>query len=719
MTERGAHGAVEADAGTRTVRGGCPLDCPDTCGWVATVREGQAVDLRGDPDHPYTRGFLCAKVSRYLRRTYHEDRLRYPLRRVGSKGEGRFERVSWDEALAEVAERLRAIAASADGPEAIYPYWSGGTLGLIQGQAMGQRLFHRLGASINNPTICSAAAEAAATYTLGTTRPNLDPETLPHARLILLWGTNTLTSNPHLWPFIEQARKAGARVVAIDPLRTRTAARCDDHLAIQPGTDAALALGLLHVIFAEGLEDSDYLERYTVGAGPLRERAAAFDPERVERITGIAASQIVALARAYAAARPAAIRLNYGMQRTAGAGQAVRAILSLPAVCGHWRLPGGGALLSTSAMFPVPYNILARPDLMPHGPGGTLPRMLNMSRLGESLDPAVTNNPPVRALVVFDANPAATAPNQLRVRRGLAREDLFTVVLEHFQTDTADYADILLPATTQLEHRDLLKSYGHLYWTWNEPAIAPVGEALPNSEIFRRLARALGLDDLCFAETDEELARQALDEAARRDPAAMEGISLEALREAGALRLRLPRDYAPLAEGGFTTPSGKCELYCASMAEAGLDPLPAYIPPNESREADPALAARFPLLLLSTPAHHFHNSTFANVLQQHVGEPRLAIHPDDAAARGVAEGDPVRVFNDRGSFQVRATLTTDVRPGVVHAPSIWWSREMPDGQGVNATTPEVDADLGGAPTFYDNAVQVERVCGAGGACREA
>lgn len=696
------------DGATRQVRGGCPLDCPDTCSWVVTVRDGQAIKLEGDHDHPLTRGFLCAKVSRYLRRTYHEDRLRVPLRRVGAKGAGRFERVSWDEALAEVAARLRAIAEGPDGPQAIYPYWSGGTLGLIQGHSMGHRLFHRLGASLNNPTICSAAAEAAATYTLGATRPNLDPEALVQARLIVLWGTNTLTSNPHLWPFIEEARQTGARLVVIDPIRTRTAARADEHLAPRPGTDGALALGLLHVIFAEGLEDAGYLERYTVGADRLRARAADFPPERAGEITGIAAEVIVRLAREYATARPAAIRLNYGMQRTAGAGQAVRAILSLPAVCGHWRHPGGGVLLSTSGMFPAPYGALARSDLIPRGPEGAFPRTLNMSRLGESLDPAVTNDPPVRALVVFDANPAATAPNQTRVRRGLLREDLFTVVLEHFQTDTADYADILLPATTQLEHADLLKAYGHLYWTWNEPAIAPLGEALPNTEIFRRLAAALGFDDPCFGDSDEKLAEQALAAATQRDPTVMEGITLESLRAAGSLRLRYPPRFAPLAEGGFTTPSGKCELYSESMARAGLDPVPAYVPPNESPASNPQLAARFPLNLLTTPAHHFLNSTFANVLHEYVGEPRLAIHPDDATARGIAEGDTVRVYNDRGAFQVCATLSTDVRPGVVHAPSVWWPRRMVDGQGVNATTPEVDADLGGAPTFYDNLVQVAR-----------
>lgn len=694
---------------TRYVRGGCPLDCPDTCSWIATVQDGRATELRGAPDHPFTRGFLCAKVSRYLRHTYHEERLLHPMRRVGPKGAGRFARVSWDEALAEVAERLHAITSSPDGPQAIYPYWSGGTLGLLQGYSMGQRLFHRLGASLNNPTICSAAAEAAATYTLGATRPNLDPEALPNARLILLWGTNTLTSNPHLWPFIEEARRAGARVVAIDPLRTRTAARCDEHLAVRPGTDAALALGLLHVIFAERLEDADYLAAYTVGADQLRARAAEFSPQRVAEIVGVDVDSIVRLARAYAAAQPAAIRVNYGMQRTAGAGQAVRAILSLPAVCGHWRFPGGGTLLSTSGMFPVPYGVLARPDLIPRGPGGTFPRALNMSRLGESLDPVATNNPPVRALVVFNANPAATAPNQERVRQGLLRDDLFTVVVEHFQTDTADYADILLPATTQLEHADLLKSYGHLYWTWNEPAITPLGEALPNTEIFRRLAAAMGLDDPCFHESDEALARQALAAATARDTAAMEGITLEALRAAGSLRLRYPPHYAPLAAGGFTTPSGRCELYSASMAQAGLDPLPAYIPPNESPASNPALAARFPLNLLSTPAHHFLNSTFANVLDTYAGEPHLAIHPEDARPRGIVEGAMVRVFNDRGAFEVRATLSTDVRPGVVHAPSVWWPRRMPGGRGVNATTPEVDADLGGAPTFYDNLVQVEPI----------
>ena len=492
--------------GDTIVRGACPHDCPDACAMLVTIRDGRAIRVAGDPDHPFTRGFLCAKVNRYLDRTYHQQRLMHPLRRVGKKGEGRFERISWDEALDEVAARLSAIARSSDGPQAILPYSYSGTLGLIQGDTMDHRFFHLLGASMLDRTICSTAGGAGLRMTLGA-NIGADPEGIPESDLVLLWGTNTLTSNPHLWPFVREARDRGARVIAIDPLRTRTADQCDEWISIKPGTDAALALGLMHVLFADGLEDADYLERYTIGAADLRARAAEYDPARVAAITGIPAERIVSLAREYGHAKAAFVRINYGLQRHGGGGMAVRTIACLPAVTGHWRRAGGGVQLSSSGNFQFNRAKLFRPDLSPPV------RTINMIRLGEALNTpnAGVGGPPVRALVVYNSNPAAVAPERSEVVRGLAREDLFTVVLEHFLTDTADWADIVLPATTQLEHWDVHYSYGHHYVTLNRPSIAPEGECKPNSEIFRLIAARMGIDHPVMRDDDIELIRQALD----------------------------------------------------------------------------------------------------------------------------------------------------------------------------------------------------------------
>ena len=687
----------------RIIRGACPHDCPDTCAMLVTVeRDGdawRAVEVRGDPAHPVTRGFLCAKVDRYLDRTYHPERLLHPQKRVGPKGADRFAPCSWDEALALTADGLQRAAAT-HGPQSILPYSYAGTMGFVQGGSMDRRFFHRLGASLLDRTICSEAGTVGMRYTVG---QNLgtDTEAVGAAQLVLIWGSNTLTSNPHLWPFIREARANGAEVIAIDPLTTRTTRQCDRHLMIRPGTDAALALGMMHVLFAEGLADRDYLARYTLGADVLEARAAEYPPERVAAICELDRDEIVRLARAYAAAKPAFIRVNYGLQRHYGGGMAVRAVACLPAVAGHWRYPGGGVQLSTSAAHKFDRRALERPDLIAPGT-----RTINMSRLADALtEPdAGVGGPPVAAMVVYNSNPGAVAPDRARVRRGLARDDLFLVVLEHFLTDTARYADVLLPATTQLEHWDVHLAYGHFYVTLNQPSIAPVGEALPNSEIFRRLAERMGFDDPLFRESDEELIRQAL---ASGHPN-MRGISFEELRERGWMRLALPTPYAPYAEGGFATPSGKCEFVSARLEGLGLDPVPTYLPPRESREEAPALAERYPLTLLSPPAHEFLNSTFVNVdaLRRKAGAPTLRIHPDDAALRGVMDGMVVRVHNDRGSFEAAAVVTAEVKRGVVQAPSIWWGRYSADGMNANETTSSAVTDMGGGATFYDNLVEV-------------
>jgi anaerobic selenocysteine-containing dehydrogenase len=698
---------------TRTVRAVCPHDCPDTCGLVVTVRDGRAVELRGDRDHPFTRGFLCQKVSRYLERVYHPDRLQHPLRRVGPKGSGRFERVAWDEALDAIAERFRAIAGSPDGPQAILPYSYAGTMGKLHGESLDRRFFHRLGASLLDRTICASAGSAGCQATLGT-RAALDPETVVHSRYIINWGSNTSVTNMHLWALMFQARKAGARIVSIDPYRCKTAARSDWWLPIRPGTDAALALGLMHVLWRDGLQDDDYLERYCLGTAELRQRVLTeYPPEKVAAITGIPAADVEKLAHEYGTVKPALIRLNYGMQRHGGGGMAVRTICCLPAVIGAWRHAGGGALLSTSQMYPFNNKALQRPDLIPPGT-----RTVNMTQLAEALNGELPG-PPVRGLYVYNSNPAAVCPDQNRVLAGLRREDLFTVVHEQFQTDTADYADYVLPATTQLEHFDLHGSYGHLYVQTNEPAIAPLAEAKSNNDVFRLLARRMGFEPELFEVSDEQLAAEAL--AAPLSPTgfpprrAFEGIGLERLRREGPVRLNLPREYAPFAQGGFGTPSGKCEFYSATLAAQGLDPMPTYTPPHEDPQTRPDLAARYPLQMVSPPAPAFLNSTFVNVesLRQQAGEPTVELHPEDAAARGIADRQWVRVFNDRGGFRARALVGATVKRGVVVTLGVWWNKYAGDGVNCNTTTSSKLTDLGGGATFFDNLVEVRAEGGSG------
>lgn len=666
---------------------------------IVTVENGRAVKVAGDAAHPVTRGFLCTKVANYEQRTHSPDRIQTPLRRVGAKGEGRFEKISWDEALEAIAGRFRELAASSEGAETILPYSYCGTMGLVQSQSMDRRFFHRLGASQLDRTICAAAGSAGYKSIVGASI-GTDPERFKDARLILLWGTNTLSANVHLWPDILEAKSRGARVVAIDPRRTRTADQCDEHIALLPGTDAALALGIMHVIFAEHLEDEDYLERYTVGADELRQRAREYAPARVAEICGLDADTITRLARLYATTKPAVIRINYGMQRHAGGGMAVRAVSCLPAVVGAWLDPAGGILLSTSGTFPLNYHALERPDLMPR----PNPRTLNMSLLGEALTKTI--DPPVRALYVYNSNPAAVAPDQSKVIEGLEREDLFTVVHELFMTDTCDYADIVLPATSQLEQFDLHKAYGHLYLTINERAIEPLHEAKCNTEVFRELAARLNFTETCLQDSDEDIARQALS----LDDPALDGITLEALREKGWMRLNVPETFAPFATGNFPTPSGKCELRSAQLEALNLPAVPDFVPPRESRASAPKLAAKYPLALISPAAHAFLNSTFANLPKQLRQElrPFVEIHPSDARERGIENGDPVRLFNERGWCELSAVVSTRAREGVVVSPSVWWNKLSPGKTNINQLTSQALTDMGGGATFYDVLVEVER-----------
>lgn len=676
------------------VRGACPHDCPDTCAWTVTVEDGRAVKLAGDPAHPITRGGLCAKVNPFLERVYSPDRVLHPLRRVGPKGSGRFERASWDEALDDIAGRLGDVVAT-HGPTAVLPFSYLGTMGLIQCHSVEQRFFARLGASRLERAVCGSAGGSGIEAAIGTTTGML-PADIARSRFIVLWGANTVVTNLHLWPFVREAKANGATVVVIDPARTRTARAADWHLQPLPGTDGALALGLMRVIVDEVLHDADYVARHTIGFDRLRERLADFPPERVAEITGLEAGDIVRLARAYAMTRPAAIRLMIGMEHRANGSAAYRAIASLPAIVGAWRDRGGGLLYMTaslhfSALDAAAVSVDEDPAI----------RSINMVQLGRALtDPDL--DPPITALVVWNANPATTAPNQRLVLEGLRREDLFTVVHEQFLTDTARYADWVLPATTQLEHLDLMWSWGHEYLALNRPAIAPQGEAVPNTELFRRLARRMGFDDPGFAASDEDLARAAL---ASGHPF-LDGITWECLVEQGWARLNLPEDWRPFAEGNFPTPSGKCEFWSESLAAEGLDPLPGYVPPPESDGASGD--GPFPLALVSAKgAVHFLNSNYAN-LPRHLGaerEPLLDINTADAASRGIADGDPVRVFNERGELRLRARVGDGIRAGVVAMTSGWWASRCPGGA-ANVLTPDGLSDRGGGGDFHDARVEV-------------
>ncbi len=663
---------------------------------LVTVEDGRAVRIAGEREHPFTQGFLCTKVSKYLERTYHDGRLLFPQIRTGAKGEGKFRRATWDEAISLIASRLRSIIDS-DGAEAVLPYSYAGTMGLIQGEAMASRFFRRLGASQLARTICSSCGSEALNLVYGT-RMGTDPESVGEARLILLWGTNTLTSNPHLWPFIRQAKKKGATTICIDPLRTRTAAACDEHIPIRPGTDAALALGIMHVLFRDRLVNSQYLDEMTVGWQELRDRVLHdYPPHRVAAICRLPIETIEGLAHRYGTVQPTFIRLNYGLQRHAGGGSAVRAIAILPALTGAWDDIGGGCQLSSSGTFGLNFGRLERR----HIPCPT--RTINMSRLGEAL--TEIDDPPVKALMVYNTNPAAVAPDRKNVLRGLRRDDLFTVVLEHFQTDTADHADVLLPATTQLEHDDLHRAYGHLYMMYNRRAIEPLGEALPNSEIFRRIAAAMNLHWPELKATDEEMMRDALTDVG--EP--LRGITVEALRERGWMRLNVPSPHLPYRRGArVPTPSGKIEIATDRGPAFGVGRLPEYIPPYESEERDPHLAKTYPLALISPPAHAFLNSSFVNVasLRRAAGKPTLEIHEHDASARGINGGQRVTIFNNRGAFTAEAVISDRVRPGVVSAPSIWWGKLTDDGTNANETTSQALTDIGAGATFYDNLVEV-------------
>ena len=671
----------------QTVRGACPHDCPDTCALLTTVENGRATKVQGNPAHAPTDGVLCTKVSRYTERTYHPDRLLTPMKRVGPKGSGQFEPVSWDEALDAIAARLKTIAVR--DPQAVLPYSYAGTMGLVQSESIAARFFHQLGASLLDRTICASAGAEALTQTLGN-KVGMKVEFYAESKLIVIWGSNSIGSNLHFWRIAQEAKRQGAKLVCIDPRRSETAEKCYEHIALRPGTDAALALAVMHELIVHGWLDQDYIDRYTLGWDALKARALQWSPERAAEICGVPVEQIRQLARDWGTTQPAAIRLNYGMQRVRGGGNAVRAIACLPALTGAWRHRAGGVLLSSSGHFPVKRAALQRPDLL----GDRRPRTINMSTIGDDLlrlaSPAF--GPQIEAMIVYNSNPVAIAPESGKVVQGFAREDLFTVVLEHFKTDTADYADFILPATTQLEHWDIHTSYGHTDVLLNRPAIAPVGGARTNTDIFRALAARMGFDDPCFAESDESLCRSAIGD--ERD--------FEQLLEHGFASLPVPD--APFAQGGFPSPSGRCEFFSQRLADQGLDGVPDHLPNYELA----APGGRYPLAMISPPARNFLNSTFVNVqsLRDIEAEPVLEMHPQDAAARGIADGAVVRVFNDRGTYHCKARLNQRARLGVVNGLGIWWRKLGLNGTNVNELTSQHLTDLGRAPVFYDCLVEV-------------
>ena len=693
---------------------------------LITVEDGKAVKIQGDPSHPVTRGFLCAKVAKYLDRVYSPDRVLYPMRRIrpkGTVGEGvraadPWQRISWDQALSEIAAQFRSII-SKFGSEAILPYSYAGNLAKLNFESMDRRFFHRLGASQLARTICSEAGGAGVRSVYGVNM-GTEPEQFRHSKYIIAWAANIHGNNVHLWPFIEEARRNGAKLVVIDPYRTRTAACADWHLPINPGTDVALALAMMHVIIQGDLYDADYVARHTVGFEALREKVKAYTPEKVSEWTGISAENIRKLAHEYATTRPAVIRLNYGVQRSQNGGMAARTVAMLPCLIGSWKEVGGGFQLSTSAAYGLNNAALHRTDLMLKALGRPA-RTINMVELGKALNEV--DDPPVKALFVYNSNPAAVCPNHNEVVRGLMRPDLFTVVHEQFFTDTTDYADLVLPATTFFEHKDLQAAYGHYYLQVSSQAIAPLGECRPNVEVFRALAERMEFDDPCFRDSVEEMMDQALESP---NPW-LQGLTRARLEEVGHMRLNfagrdaapedgaggpsphspsLSKPFLPFANGNFRTPGGKALLSNEALRASGLDPVAEFVPPEESRHT--SRAKRYPLEMLARKADNFLNSTFTNLpgLQALEQTDLLEINSADATARGIPDGSRVRVFNDRGEIQLKAKVNGSLPPGVVAA-KLNWAKLTPGNRNINVLTSEKLSDMGNSATFYSVLVEVE------------
>jgi anaerobic selenocysteine-containing dehydrogenase len=707
-------------AETKTVRGACPQDCPDTCAFIYHVEDGKLVEVTGDPAHPMTRGGLCVKLKDFAEHHYNPDRILYPMKRVGPKGSGKYQRISWDEALSTIKSKWTEII-DQYGSTAIMPHAYLGNQGTANGLTAGDAFFNRLGSTVAEKTYCESGSSTAWVMTVGPTG-GLDVESLAYAKYIIVWGMNMVSTNLHAWPFVLEARRKGAKIVVIDPFKSRTAKQADWHIAVKPGTDAALALGMMNVIIQEGLVDDDYVGKYTLGYDELKARAAEFPVERVSEITGIPAADIVKLAREYATTPPAAIREGVAVERCPGGGDAVRAITCLPALIGAWRHVGGGAVEMPIYEFPMSVAHVSRPDWIRPGT-----RVINELDLGAALTGKMKLDPPIKSVFVYNSNPVSQAPDAGELVRGLQREDLFTVCSELFITDTAKYADILLPSTMQAEQYDIMVTWGHLYIMLNQPAIPAPGECVANIDLFRKLAKTMGFNDDYWDLTDDEWLTLAYDWSSP----ALEGITLDVLKKEGWKRLNvgMPDVRAPHAAGNFKTPSGKCE-FKSSMAAGGnmvldvwrsgytemqiggyVDPVPNYIPPHEAVDSEPKKAAQFPLNLISPKPHAFLNTQYGNEGPQmkRQGEQRIMINPSDAASRSIANGAYVRVFNARGTFEAKADLTDDVGAGLIVTNVGHWPGLNRTGTAVNSTTAPRHANLGQAGVYSDNRVEVERI----------
>jgi anaerobic selenocysteine-containing dehydrogenase len=703
----------------QTFFGGCPHDCPDTCSMLYKVKDGRLVEVRGNPEHPFTHGGLCVKLKDYHDHHYNAERLLYPLKRNGPKGSRQYVRITWDEALTTIKRRWTKII-DQYGAETILPYNYLGNEGLLQGLTVGDAFFNKLGATVCEKTFCASGSSTAWLLTVGPTG-GVDPESFIHSKYIVIWACNSVSTNLHHWRIIKQAQRRGAKIVAIDTFRSRTAKEADWHIAPKPGTDGALAMAFINALIAENLLDHDYIEKYTVGFEQLKERAREFTPEYAEPITGVAADDIRKLAREFYHTQASVIRLGVALERSAGGGQTIRAVCCIPALTGSWRHVGGGLLQMPIWEFPAHWDRVCRPDWIKPGT-----RVVNTLQLGAALTGELPLDPPIKSLMVYNANPMSQAPETDKIARGLAREDLFVVAAEHFITDTASYADIILPATMAGEHDDMMFSWGHFYWTLNQKAIEPQGECASNTEIFRRLAAIFGFDDPQFTRTDKEMIEHYVDWNAPQ----MRGITMETFLRQGYAHLNngTPDDRCPHKEGNFPTPSGKCELV-ASLAANGnfvaptfrqmyeaaqggepIDPVPGFVPPRENAQSNPELAARFPLNIVSPKSHGFLNSCYANEAKkiQEQGEQFVLINPADAAVRGIEEGAWVKVFNDRGGFQAHARVTDDINAGVVVATLGYWRSRNRGGGSVNCVSSEQFVNMGHAPTYCDNLVEVAR-----------
>lgn len=701
------------DNGVKTFHGGCPHDCPDTCSMVFHVQEGKLLKVTGNTEHPMTRGGLCVKLKDYEKRHYHPDRLLYPMKRTGPKGSKQFTRISWDEALDTIVDKWQQIIKT-DGPQAIMPASYLGNQGLVHGLNGGDAFFNRLGATVCERTFCGEGSCTAWLLTVGPTA-GVDPESFIHSKYIVVWASNSVSTNLHHWHIIHEAQKKGAKVVVVDAYASKTAKEADWHIAPKPGTDGALAMAMMHVIIEEGLVDQDYVDNYTVGYKELAERAKTRTPEWAEKITGVPAADIRKFAREYATTAPAAIRIGVALERNYGGSQAIRAVTCLPALIGAWRHVGGGILQFPVWEHPYRFDVISRPDLIPEGT-----QVANILQLGRVLLGEIKLDTPIKSLMVWNTNPVTQSPETDKIIKGLEREDLFTVVAEHFLSDTAAYADIVLPAAMGAEMEDMILSWGHLYLTYNAKCIDPPGEALPNNEIFRRLAKRLGFEEDNFKWSDSEC----LENYVAWDAPACEGYNLAYMREHGFAKLKVGTkdDRAPHKNGNFPTPTGKCmfmvegaknfvagpfrQMYEGFQPGEDLDALPDYVPNRESPDTNPALAKKYPLNIISPKSHGFLNSCYANVTDKikGQGEQFVMIHPADADIRGIKEGAKVKVFNDRGAFEADARITKDVNPGIVVATLGYW-RQLNNGT-VNCISAAEFGDMGHSTTFSDNLVEV-------------